>query len=308
MKDWLSGWWSLTRITALELLRQRLWLLLLIVITGVVIGITTIEAAAPSEQRKLAVAVVISVIGFVITVLAMLCGAQLVRRDIDTRIGFTIFAKPLPLSAYVWGRWTGLTLWLFIASSALAIVGSIALHSSVEEPVPEFLRIAKPQSVERFDAFSRPQFDTRQALVLAGTPGDFLRVTFTGLAQRDHELRLRSTIRGSLAWQPTSYAEIRVLAASRQDAESVPVVLSSQSPYGATWQDGSAVSGGAIVMRNHDNKTPAFDVDYARLVIPAAAIAADGTCILDIVRLMIVRHYAGIPVTILLLRSLVAAC
>lgn len=284
LRDTGNGWWALSRLTATELLRQRLWLLILLAVIGLGIGISGIDAADAADRRKLAVSMVTGGIGFLLTLIALLAGAQMVRRDIESRIGFTLFAKPISKGTYVGGRWTGLTVWLVVVAVLLALVGSVTLALTGSTTEGGLLQVRQPQAWQRLDAFSRTVPDQRQTLTLSGAPGDAVRARFDRLAtDAPNQVRIRAAVRGALAWQPTDQALVRVRARPALDADPVILSLAPTSPYGES--EGPTPVADAIIVRNHDNRQPAFDVDYARLQLPPEAVGADGTTWVEVIRL-----------------------
>ena len=297
---WFAGTRAITRLTLMDAMRQRLWLLFLVavaVLVGVAPGLSAVDETA---RLKLAVVAITGAIGFVVVLLAILVAAMALRRDIDARIGYLLFAKPLRISAYLSGRWLGVQLGLLVGIVALSLVATATIAWQFGT-IPTMRAVSHPVSWEQVGAFGQlAAIDERRTRIsLSGTPGNGVRWHFTGLptggvGDPDIEVLLKVGIRGYDAEMPNldSLGRLTALSvkttnpATAGTAGTAPRILALDpaSPYGHT-RAGAAVADGQVVLRDRDDTRSDLAQDYLRLRLPRDVIAADGSVVIQLTRL-----------------------
>jgi hypothetical protein len=106
---------------------------------------------------------------------------------------------------------------------------------------------------------------------LGGRPGNALRLTFTGLPQKDQEFLLRSEIRGRDIAESITHARM-IVTALPSKGERKLLELQKDSPFGSTLGDGQPVGQGRVVIRSRKEERQDLAQDYLRLSVPAEAI------------------------------------
>ena len=295
MIAWLSNVHAVARLAFTEAMRQRLWLLFIAGAAALVAATPGLNAVDERDRLKLAVVAATGVIGFLAILLAILVAPAALRRDLDARTGFVLFAKPLRRSAYLVGRWLGVVagLALGVAGLALLAVGTIAWQVG---DVPSMRAVHEPAEWQQLGSLGqlKPIDEGRTRIQLTGAPGNGVRWTFTGLSttaipEQGLELLLRVGLRGLDPFTPVSelLGQVSAMVPASVDGTAQPprvLVVDKESPYGRVRADGSAVDG-QVVLRHRDDQRDDLSQDYLRLRLPAACIASDGSATIQLVRL-----------------------
>jgi len=302
VKQFFSGISAVAGVTVREAFRQRLWLLfglagLVVMIAGFRLG-----AVDPSARLKLAVVTITAAIGFVVVLLAILTGSGMVRRDLDGKHSFLLFAKPLSKLAYLIGRMGGVLTVLLAGIVGLSGLGT-AMIAWRFETTPRMLDVAIPSEWQQLSALGEavPITEGSRRITLAGAPGNGVRWTITGLPSDNLpdgglDVLLRVQVRGSDAGMNAEDCLAALTAAPGSGArigERRVLTLDASSPYGRGTADSQAGEG-QIIVRHRDTTRTDYNQDWMRFKLPADRIAPDGTCTIELTRL---ENRAAVTVT-----------
>ena len=292
MIGWLSNIRALAGLTLIDASRQRLWLLFLGAVALLVAVAPGLSAVDENARLKLAVVAITGAIGFVVVLLAILVAAMALRRDLDAKIGYLLFAKPLRMSAYLTGRWLGVQLGLLVGIVALSLVGTGTIAWQFGSP-PGMRALNHPVAWEHVGSFGQvTAIDERRAhTTLSGGPGNGVRWRFSGLpvdavGADGMELLLKVGIRSYDPDNPLFDCLGQVSALPGSGSDRAPRILSIDpaSPYGHT-RDGMPVGAGQVVLRDRDDTRNDLAQDFLRLRVPREAISADGSVVIQLTRL-----------------------
>jgi hypothetical protein len=292
MRSWWSGTRAIAGLTLKDAMRQRLWLLFLAAVAVLVGSAPGLAAVDETARLKLAVVAITGAIGFVVVMLAILVAAMALRRDIDQRIGYLLFSKPLRTSAYLAGRWCGVQGGLLLGILALCAVGSATLAWQFGG-TPVMRSVSHPIAWEQLGAFGQvaPIDERRTRVTLGGTPGNGVRWRFTGLptsgvGEAGLELLIKVGVRGYDPDEPALDALAQITALAPAGGGDAPRILAIDpaSPYGHG-RGGMPAPAGQVVVRDRDSTHDDLGQDYLRLRLPAAAVAADGSAVIQLTRL-----------------------
>lgn len=283
-KRWLTGISAVALLTVRETWRSRLGFVYLAVAAGFLLAVPRLNAVDDSDRLKLSVLAITSSIGFVAVLLALLVAPAGLRRDLDQRIAYTVFAKPLHRSTYLLGRWVGSLSWLLGGVALLSLAGVVAVGLQFRS-LPELRRTIAPTVWELVSAAGEVSASdpAKERMSLAGLPGNGLRWRFTGLTAPGadgYELLLRSQVVGTVPDQPVAEAVVEVRALVNGEARSLQ--LDAKSPYGA---DPQFAGSGRVLLKHRDNASRDLGQDYLRLRLPAEVIISDGSAVIQLTRL-----------------------
>lgn len=284
----LVGIYAIAALSIREAVGQRLWLPFaagagLLMAIGLRLG-----AVDDSAKLKLAVVGITAVIGFVTVLLSILVAAGQVRRDLDARVAYLLFAKPLSRWAYVVGRWLGVMGILTAGMLALAVVGTLVM-STVFPALPQMRDVHKVVAWEEVSPLGEPITitDDSSRRMLSGQPGGGIRWTIAGLPtegpQDGLELLVRVQVRGVGDQMALEESLVSVTAAPGKGGQRL-LSLDPASPYGFG-TDGAKPGPGQVVLRHRDSSRNDMVQDFARLRLTPDVIAPDGTTIIQITRL-----------------------
>ncbi|MDA3962138.1 MAG: ABC transporter permease subunit [Planctomycetota bacterium] len=290
MRDFVGGVIAVAGLTVREAQRQRLWLLL--AVAGLVLMAVVPQMSAVDEQArlKLSVAALTGTIGFVITLLGALVGAAAVRRDIEGRTGFMLFAKPLSYAAYLGGRWLGVVIALLFCVVVLSLIGAGSTWMQLGR-LPAPLEVASPVEQWRIENGKAVAVSSaEQAVLLAGNPqrgqGEGMRLRFADLpAGRDLDVLVRIEVGGYSLGNPVQQATVSLSAEPGDGGSALLLPLHADSPYGEDQWGENASSASQVYLRSREHGRTDLSQDYARFVLPAAAIGASGDVLLQLNRI-----------------------
>jgi hypothetical protein len=277
----LFGLWSVARVTLIEAWRQRLAWLFVLVGLGFVAVIPGMQAVDDSARLKLTVVTATGALGFVITLLAILVAGSSLRRDLDGKFSYILFAKPLPRVSYLLGRWLGVQAGL-LAGISILCVAAIAAVALQPGKLPVMLRICAAQSWQHLTAAGEllPIDAAKERLNLSGATGNGIRWRFSGLSpDQGYTALIQGGIANYYTDAPIEEATILALAVTSDGAQQQfrELTLAADSPYGKA-------PNGAL-MRHRDQWRRDLTQDYLRLNVPRDAIAPDGSLVVQITRL-----------------------
>ena len=281
MLHWWRATWAMTSLTLCEISRQKTWLILLAAIAVMLSTLSSLDAVDAAAKLKLSVSTISGSINFVGTLFAILLVAATITRDREQLVSLTLFPKPLPMSAYVCGRWLGVQLSLAIAIILLNAIGALVVGWGSDASSFHMQRVSQ---AERWDSISYfgddvQPIDKERCTLGGNKPGTSVRWTFSGLPQQDMTVLIKGRVR---AIDPAHIqAPIRVTAYS---SEPVLLSLTGNSPYGHK-QNASIDQQSSARMTDKGRTHVDLNQDYMRFHLPASAISADGTCGIQVTRL-----------------------
>ena len=300
-----SSWLAIVILSVREALRQRLWVLFAVAAAVVMIVGLSLGAVDGANKLKLAVVAITAAISFVVVLLAVLVGSGQVRRDLDARVAFLLFAKPMPRLSYLLGRWSGVQIILLAGIISLSLVGTGMIWATFKQ-VPQIFAVTVPSEWVELSSLGEtvPIADGTNRKTLSGQPGNGVRWTLHGLpteveayAGGGIDVLLRCQVRSvdygvnieeclvqlSATPGPTSSA---TSSATSGAIVSTPrlLLLATDSPYGQG-TDGGLAGEGQVVLRHRDQLRNDYTVDYARLKLTRDSVSADGTSVVQATRL-----------------------
>ena len=274
-----------------EATRQRLWLLfaaaaLMVMVVGMRLG--AVDAA---NKLKLAVVGITAAISFVVVLLAILVGAGQLRRDLDARVAFLLFAKPMPRFAYLLGRWAGVQGILLAGIASLTLVGTAMIWATFAR-IPVIHAVNVPTEWTEISALGEavPINEGSNRVTLAGQPGGAMRWTLRGLPAevppQGLDLFVRCQVRSVEYGLNIEECLVQLSATPGATPGALPRLLSldKESPYGFG-TDGATAGDGQAVLRHRDQLRGDYAQDYARFKLPKDCIGADGSAVIQITRL-----------------------
>lgn len=94
---------------------------------------------APGQELRLVIDFALGAINALLVLLAILLGSRLVARDLDLRIIYSIFSKPVTRSQYLVGKFLGAAAALWLLLGALGLVFYLTLFMTAKLSNPIFL-------------------------------------------------------------------------------------------------------------------------------------------------------------------------
>ncbi len=274
---------SVAGLTLREAWRLRLWIPVLLAGLVIITAGLRLGAVGEDARLKLAVVTITGAIAFVVVLLSILQGPSQLRRDLDTRTAFLLFSKPIPRVQYLIGRWLGVLGGLLAAVIGLSLLGTLVMGWSLGK-LPDYRAITKPAEWTEVSPLGEvvainEKTDRRP---LSGPAGGAIRWTFKDLPSNPegYELLLRVQLRGESVQQTL----VSIAAAADPAHFSLLSLHPNGSPYGQA-TDATGTAPGQLVLLHRDPSRADFGQDFAHLLLPASAVAPDGTCVVQVTRL-----------------------
>lgn len=276
-------WWracrAMTGLTVREIIRQKSWLILIAAIAVMLIALANLDAVDDAARLKLSIATISGSINFVSTLFAILLVAAIITRDRDQLLSLTLFPKPLPMSAYVCGRWLGVQVALALGIISLNVIGSAVVYLQADQPVPPMRNLHQADGWQRINSFGETATLDAERCSVPQHLG--VRWRFSGLPTgADLSLLLKGRVKSI---DPAHVqARVKVTLQRGPDAPQQLLELEPRAPYGAILPDGRPVSAGEAMMKDKTQNYRDLNQDYLRFRVPAEAIAADGSCLVAV--------------------------
>lgn len=272
-----------------EAWRSHLWIVPLLAAAAVLAAAPSLAAVDEGSRLKLAMVAGSTVTGFTGVLLALLVASAQVRRDLDTRVAFLLFSKPLTRGGYLLGR--------FLGGVTLALVALLAVASATALTVvwrfgasPAIHATLAPATIQQVSQLGEAVAvaESRETATLDGPAGNGVRWRFTGLDPAVPAVAVLVKI-GIRSPDPELLIEesaVELTVLPPPGATTVPrrLELDPSSPYGR----GSAAietRPGEVWLRHRDASRNDLSSDYARLRLPMTAIAPDGSATIQLTRL-----------------------
>lgn len=267
-----------------EAWRGRLWLVPLGAAALIAVLAPGVDAADPGGAVRLLAAAASAAAGFCGILIAALVPAAQLTRDIETRIALTALPKPLPRVGWLLGRWGGAVLLAGAAGLVVAGAGSAAVAWRAGG-VPQMRTAQAGAEFQRVTGLGEALAAPQGAVRLSGPAGDGARWRFAGLdrgAAAGYEVLVQARVSAAGGGIVES-APIRVTAILADGAQ-LPLALDPASPFGRQPPD-AAMPGANCWLADRGPDRKSLAADWARLRLPAEAIAADGSLQLQVTRL-----------------------
>jgi hypothetical protein len=282
---------AMAGLTLREAMRQRLWLLFAAAAVAVMVIGMRLGAVDAANKLKLAVVGITAAISFVVVLLSVLVGSGQVRRDLDARVAFLLFAKPMPRLSYLVGRWLGVLGVLFAGIVMLSLVGTAMIWTTFDR-VPAMHDVNVPTEWTEVSALGEavPVTEGSGRRTLSGQPGSAMRWTLRGLPSdippEGIDLFLRCQVRSVDYGLNIEECLVQVAATPGgvPGAQPLLLALAKDSPYGFG-TDGATAGEGQVVVRHRDVLRSDYSQDYARLKLTSDCVGPDGSTVIQVTRL-----------------------
>ena len=140
--------WAIASNTLLELVRQKVFYFLLL-FALVSIGSSVILVQFSFQQQfQVLKDVALGAMSIFTWLLAVLCTAMILPRDIEDRTLYTILAKPVPRFEYLLGKLAGVLLLLLLALSLMGVVAALVLYLRQQDVLAGILAHTAPEDLD----------------------------------------------------------------------------------------------------------------------------------------------------------------
>jgi hypothetical protein len=118
--------------TLLELTRLRVFYVLILFALVLIISSTFLARISFQQEFQVTKDISLGAINFFLSLLAIVATAQLLPRDMDDRVIYSVLAKPVSRFDYVIGKFLGVIALLIISLVAMSVLCFIVLHFRAE--------------------------------------------------------------------------------------------------------------------------------------------------------------------------------
>lgn len=92
--------------------------------------IPSIASLSMRQMTELTTTLSLSLISFMMLLLAVFLGATSIWKDIDRRYTFSVLSLPLSRTSYLWGRFLGISIFMLITAAILGVMALIAIKAA----------------------------------------------------------------------------------------------------------------------------------------------------------------------------------
>lgn len=102
----------------------------IMVLAVLLLGIPIVASLSMRQMTELSITLSLSLISFILLLLAVFLGATSIWKDIDRRYTFSVLSLPLSRSGYVAGRFLAIAIFLFLTALLLGAVACLVIEIS----------------------------------------------------------------------------------------------------------------------------------------------------------------------------------
>src|SRR5437868_12674937 len=114
--------------TLIELARLRVFYVLVLFALVLIVSSTLLSRISFQQELQVSKDISLEAINFFLSLLAIVATAQLLPRDIEDRVVYSVLAKPVPRFEYILGKFLGVVGLLAISLAAMSALGLAVLH------------------------------------------------------------------------------------------------------------------------------------------------------------------------------------
>ena len=143
---------AIARTTFIELARLRVFYVLILFALVLIISSSFIARISFQQELQVTRDIVLGAINFFLSMLAIVATAQLLPRDLEDRVIYSVLAKPVRRFEYIMGKFVGVLGLLTISLIAMSILCLAVIHlregSAVRETMQQ-MTLSTPDERER---------------------------------------------------------------------------------------------------------------------------------------------------------------
>jgi hypothetical protein len=161
--------WAIASTTLLELTRLRVFYVLILFALVLIVSSTFLARISFQQELQVTKDISLGAINLFLGLLAIVATAQLLPRDMEDRVIYSVLAKPVSRFDYIIGKFLGVIALLIISLVAMSLLCFVVLHFRAESALREANQQLAPQqlsSTVRAIRGAGPNFDLVVALIL----------------------------------------------------------------------------------------------------------------------------------------------
>ena len=126
--------------TLIELARLRVFYVLVLFALVLIVSSTFLARISFQQELQVTKDISLGAINFFLSLLAIVATAQLLPRDIEDRVVYSVLAKPVPRFEYILGKFLGVVGLLAISLAAMSVLCLVVLHLREQSALHEVNR------------------------------------------------------------------------------------------------------------------------------------------------------------------------
>ena len=135
--------------TLIELARLRVFYVLVLFALVLIVSSTFLARISFQQELQVTKDISLGAINFFLSLLAIVATAQLLPRDIEDRVVYSVLAKPVPRFEYILGKFLGVLGLLALSLATMSVLCLVVLHlreqSALQEANRQVTQLAPDQ-------------------------------------------------------------------------------------------------------------------------------------------------------------------
>jgi hypothetical protein len=119
---------AIASTTLIELARLRVFYVLVLFALVLIVSSTFLARISFQQELQVTKDISLGAINFFLSLLAIVATAQLLPRDIEDRVVYSVLAKPVPRFEYILGKFLGVVSLLALSLAAMSVLCLVVLH------------------------------------------------------------------------------------------------------------------------------------------------------------------------------------
>src|SRR5205085_8125261 len=162
--------------TLIELARLRVFYVLVLFALVLIVSSTFLARISFQQELQVTKDISLGAINFFLSLLAIVATAQLLPRDIEDRVVYSVLAKPVPRFEYILGKLLGVLGLLALSLAAMSVLCLVVLHLREQSALQEANRQVAQWAPDQLSS-------TVQAIHIAGVNHDLFAALVLVLAK-----------------------------------------------------------------------------------------------------------------------------
>ncbi|MBV9008235.1 MAG: hypothetical protein JO354_03570 [Verrucomicrobia bacterium] len=133
----LTRIFAIARITFIEMARLRVFYVLVLFALALVLGSSFLARISFQQELQVTEDIALGAVNFFLSLLAILITAQLLPRDMEDRVIYSVLAKPVTRFEYMLGKFLGVVALLSVSAIAMSLLCVAIIHLREQTAIRE---------------------------------------------------------------------------------------------------------------------------------------------------------------------------
>jgi hypothetical protein len=164
---------AIARVTFIEMTRLRVFYVLVLFALALVLSSSFLARISFQQELQVTKDIALGAVNFFLSLLAILVTAQLLPRDAEDRVIYSVLAKPVARFEYMLGKFAGVVALLLVSAVAMSLVCVAIVHlreqSAIRETMTQMAQATPEDRVAAINGVYQAGVNDRLVAALSAT-------------------------------------------------------------------------------------------------------------------------------------------